>query len=124
MPLKVLFGPIATATVITAFWFAAMWRGHQTERKRGKPTWQYELGLMGYISALTLFFYLRSDVRAPNGLDIFGMALAAEGMGVGVTIALVQAFVLSRGKPWKERAPSIAGALFLTFIISSMVFAS
>ncbi|MCJ2025178.1 hypothetical protein [Methylobacterium sp. J-067] len=124
MPLKVLIGPIAAATIVTVFWFTAMWRGHQNERRRGKPTWQYELGLIGYISALGLFVYLRSDLRAASGLDIFGIALAGQGLGIVVVFALVQTFVLSSGQTWKQRAFPIFGTLLLVFMVVATTLAA
>lgn len=113
MPLKLLIGPIAAATIVTAFWFAAMWRGHQMERGGGKLPRRYEIGFFGYIAALGLFIYFRADISSAKGLDLFGVALAAEGLGIVVTFALVQAFVLSLGRPWRERATPIALSLLL-----------
>lgn len=114
LTLGTLIGPIAAATIVTAFWFAAMWRGHQAEKQRGKPTWQYEAGLYGYMAAAGLIFYLTGGKQLATGLDLFGAALVSEGLGIVIVYALLHAFVLSRGRPWAERAFPILAAVMLT----------
>ncbi|MCJ2101989.1 hypothetical protein [Methylobacterium sp. E-046] len=121
LTLAKLIGPIAAATIVTVFWFALMWRGHRTEKARGKPTWQYEVGLFGYIAAVTLFAYLRLGSASTSGLDLFGTALAAEGLGIGVAYTLLHAFVQSRGRPWSERAFPVVASLFLVGVVFATV---
>lgn len=117
MPLKALIAPIAAATIVTAFWFAAMWRGYQIERGGQKLPAQYQAALFGYIGALGLITYLRADTPLSKGLDVFVAALAGEGLGIIVTFALVQIFVFGRGQPWRERLFPIFGTLFLAGLV-------
>lgn len=114
MPFKVLIGPIAAATIVTAFWFAAMWRGHQIERGGGKLPRRYEAAFYAYLGALGLTYYLIHGRTLATGPEIFGAALLAEGLGIVVTYALVQALAPARGAPWKDRAVKATFAVILT----------
>lgn len=114
IPLNHLFPAVAAATVATVLIVALLWRGHRTEKQRGKPTWQYEAGLLGYMAALGLFAYFRLNHASARGLDLFGTAMAGEGLGIVIVYALLHAFVLSRGQPWSERATSMFFAVLLT----------
>ena len=82
MPLKLLIGPIAAATIVTAFWFAAMWRGHQHQQRDGKMPLRFNLGLaaiLSFGSATTVYaqaatlgddtdqFWSRENRVNPNG---------------------------------------------------------
>ena len=114
LTLAKLIGPIAAATVITAFWFAAMWRGHQLERNGGSLPLSYQAAFFGYLAVAGLIFYLTRDRPLVTGLDLFGAALVSEGLGIVITYGLVHAFVLSRGQPWSERATPMFFAILLT----------
>ena len=113
LSLQTLIGPIAAATVVTAFWFAAMWRGHQLERNGGRLPWPYQGAFFGYLAVGGLIFYLTWDKPLATGLDLFGAALVSEGLGIVITYALLHAFVLSRGRPWSERATPMFFAVLL-----------
>ena len=114
LTLGTLIGPIAAATIVTAFWFAAMWRGHQLERNEGRLPWPYQIAFFGYMAVAGLILYLIRDRQLATGLDLFGAAIVAEGLGIVVVYALLHAFVLSRGRPWSERAFPIIAAVMLT----------
>lgn len=114
MPLKVLIGPIAAATIVTAFWFAAMWRGHQMERGGGKLPRRYEAAFYAYLVVLGLTYYLTQGRALTTGPELFGAALLAEGLGIVVTYTLVQSLTPPRGAPWKDRAIKAVFAVVLT----------
>ncbi|MCJ2052622.1 hypothetical protein [Methylobacterium sp. J-070] len=122
MPLNQLIAPIAAATIVTAFWLAAMWRGHQHERGGKRLPWPYEAGLVGYILAVGAFVYFRASLPSTRAFDLFGIAVAAEGLGIVITYALLQAFVLSRGRPWSERATPMFFAIVLTTGVIGAIF--
>ncbi|TXN73431.1 hypothetical protein FV230_01280 [Methylobacterium sp. WL6] len=108
-----LFPPIAAATIVNAILFALMWRGHQAERAKGKDPWWLGLGLAGYCLCAAAFAYAQGQAPARGYLTLFGAALFGEAFGVVVTFVLVQAFVVMRGRPWRERAfPAIASVAF------------
>ena len=109
-----LIGPITAATVVTVMIVALLWRGHRSEKQYGKPTWQHEAGFVAYMAAIGLFGYLRLDHASTGGLDLFGTAMAGEAFGIVIVYALLHAFVLSRGRPWSERAFPIFAAVMLT----------
>lgn len=117
LTLSQFLGPIAAATIVTVFWFALMWQGHRAEKLRGKPTWQYEAGLFGYMIALGIFAYLRLGQAGTGGLDLFGTALVGEGLGISIAYTLLHAFVQSRGRPWSERAFPVVASLFLVGVV-------
>lgn len=119
-----LIGPIATATIVTAFWFAVMWRGHQMERGGGKLPRRYELAFFAYLAVIGLNLYALRSAKITTGLELFGAALVGEGMGIVVTFAVVQTFILSRGQPWRDRAFPVVATLFLVFLVGGAVFAS
>lgn len=110
-----LFPPIAAATIVTAVLFALMWRSYQTERKTGEVPGSHIAAGILYAGGLSLFLYLRQDAPLRGYPDLFGAAMVGEAFGVVVTFALVQAFVVMRGRPWRERAfPAVASVAFTT----------
>lgn len=117
MPLKQLIGPIAAATIVTAFWFAAMWRGHQHERHGGKLPWPYGVAFFGYLVMAGVILYALRDGALTTGLSLFAAALVSEGLGVAVTALIVQTFIIGRGQPWSERVFPIIGTVFLTVVV-------
>lgn len=101
-----------------------MWRGHQIEQSNGKvPRW-YGVGLYGYLAAMGLTLYFVMLQPLTTGLELFGAALVSEGLGIIVTATLVEAFISSRGRPWKERAFPMIGALFLAAVVGATVLTS
>jgi len=114
MLLKQLIAPIAAATIVNVILFALAWRGHRQEKRQGKPPWPYEAGLVGYMLVAGAILYMTREGLLTSGLELFGAAMVSEGLGVGVTYTLVHAFILSRGRPWSERAFPIVASVFLT----------
>lgn len=117
-----LIGPIAAATIVTVFWFAAMWRGHQMERGGMKLPRRYAVALFGYIAALGLVVYFMQGVKISTGIELFAATLAGEGLGIVVVMMLVEAFILSRGRRWSDRAMPIVFGLLLASCMFATVF--
>ena len=114
LTLAKLIGPIAVATILNVFLFAGLWRGHQRERREGKLPNAYWGALVAYMAAIGLYAYLHGERAISSGVDLFAAATASEAMGALVTYGLVYSFVLSRGRPWSERAVPMFFAVILT----------
>ncbi|MCJ2102396.1 hypothetical protein [Methylobacterium sp. E-046] len=81
LTLAKLIGPIAAATILNAFWFAAVWRGHQYERRQGKMPWQFDLALGAYIAAAGVALY-PADITITNSPGKFPERKARSGAPV------------------------------------------
>lgn len=119
-----LIGPIAAATILNAFWFAFIWRGHQHERRQGKMPWQHDLALGAYIAAAGAALYLTKSKPLTTGLDIFGAAFASELLGAVIVYGLLWGFVFTRGQPLRERLFPMGCSLMLAAGMLAATFAA
>ena len=124
LTLAKLIGPFAAATILNAFWFAAVWRGHQYERRQGKMPWQFDLALGAYIAAAGVALYFTKSKVLSTGLDLFAAAFASELLGAVIVYGLLWGFVFTRGQTWRERAFPIGGSLFLAGVMIAATFAA
>lgn len=113
MTVAALLPPIAAATILNCFLFALAWRSDRAERQTGKASWRLVLGAVAYCAIVGGFLYVNRSAVLVTGFDRFMVALAAEALGAAIVSALLQAFVQSRGRPWRERAFPIAASLML-----------
>ncbi|MDP4006512.1 hypothetical protein [Methylobacterium sp. NEAU K] len=122
LTLGALIGPIATATIINVVLFAGLWRGHQRGRHEGRLPGAYWASLVAYMGAVGLYAYLHGQQPVSSGLDLFAAAVASEAAGVVITYGIVYSFILSRGRPWSERAWPMVCALVLTAGMIGAIF--
>lgn len=116
MNLATLLPPIVAATVLNIIVFALAWKGGQIERERGETPWQLTVGMIAYGLPLLVFLYTSRSRPLTHGLDLFGVALAAEAMGGLIVTCLVQGIGSARAQPWRERLPMVAVGSFLLLI--------
>ena len=116
--------PIALATVVNVFLFAWAWQGHRAEKREGKPPKRYEAAVVAYLAAVGLFAYARLARPSGGWLDMLGVAFIAEAMGAGITFALFYAFLLTRGRAWRDRAFPMAAAVFFVGLMIAGLLAS
>jgi glucan phosphoethanolaminetransferase (alkaline phosphatase superfamily) len=108
-----LYPPIALATVINAFAFALMWRGHKAELRAGEPPGWFILFLLAYIGTLGAFAYFKRDAPLTSGRDYFMVAMIGEAFGILVTFGIIRALYYTRGMKTAEviGAYLVAGVL-------------
>ncbi|MCJ2063237.1 hypothetical protein MKK63_11000 [Methylobacterium sp. J-088] len=122
MTVSSLYPPIAAATIINVALFALAWRGHQAEARSGKAPWWLGFGAAAYAAFGALLVYLRRGQPIASSADLFGAAMVGEAMGALITYGLVYSFVLSKGRPWADRAIPMVASLFFVVIAVAAVF--
>lgn len=124
MLLSALIPPIAAATIVNVFLFAASWRAHQVELRTGKTPWPLQIGFIAYALCLGGFVYLTGDTPLRGGFSLLMAALAAQAGGGVIVYALLHAFLFSRGQRRRERAFAMGLALMLTGGMFAALFAT
>lgn len=109
-----LYPPIAAATIVNVSLFALMWRAQQRERREGRPSRGYLVGLLAYLTLVGGFFYLRADAPISGWHDAFGTAAFAEAFGAVIVYAAAHSIWISRDQPMRQRVFPMFLAIVLT----------
>lgn len=112
--------PIVAATVLNIFLFAGAWKAGQVEKRTGAVPWYMYAGSVAYGLPLLVFLYYAQTRPLNSALDIFGVALVAEGMGAALVHGMVRELITAREQTWKERAPMLGICALLLFVVVTL----
>lgn len=124
MTAATLAPPIAVATILNVFLFAAAWRGTQIERATGKDPWWLGLGIFLYAVLIGSYMYFTRGQPLTGYLDYFLAAIVGQSVGGVAVYSILNALYFSRGQPRANRASVFLFAAFITGLMFAGAFAS
>lgn len=98
--------PVTAATIVNAMLLALLWYGQPINRRGGPLSKANGFGVIVYTAAISAFLVMRGHEPLTGRIDLFGVALAGETMGLGIVGSTLHAALASRGMSLWQRVPS------------------